>query len=113
MIAISTGIPVKSLDALTSTNDTSGTKFAVAFKTGPSLGRTVTWQTVFDGSPSVASYQLQGALNNVEAEYAILDSSTATAGELRTLSPVNVRFIRVRQVTRTGATSVTATVMAS
>jgi len=103
------GIPEKLLDTLTSTSDTTGTIFALPTK-WPSLGRPLVWQSVVVGSPSAIDLQLLGALNDVAAEYALLDESTNASGEMRHIQPINVRFIKVRQVSRTGGTSVTVTV---
>lgn len=107
---LATSVPTKLLDALTSTSDTKGTAYALP-SNWASMGRALVWQSVMDGSPSAISLQLQGAINNVEAEFAVLDSSTVVTGEMRHVSPLNIRFVRVRQVSRTGGTSVTVTVM--
>jgi hypothetical protein len=103
------GTPTKILDALTSTADTTSTVYALP-SNWASLGRPLVWQSVFGGSPSAISLQFQGAMNNIEAEYAVIDSSTSTDGEMRHVQPLGVRFVRVRQVSRTGGTSVTVTI---
>ena len=103
------GIPEKLLDALTSTGDNSSSVFSLPAN-WPALGRPLVWQSVMDGSPSAIDLQLLGALNDVSAEYALLDESTNASGEMRHIQPINARFLKVRQVSRTGGTSVTVTV---
>jgi len=103
------GIPQTVLDALTSTADTSSSVYALPTNWS-SLGRPLVWQSVIVGSPSAIDLQLLGAMNDVSAEYAILDESTSTAGEMRHVQPINVRFLKVRQVSRTGGTSVTVNI---
>src|SRR5882724_2535147 len=94
------GIPQKLLDALTSTSDTSSSAYALPID-WPSMGRALVWQSIIDGTASAINLQLLGAMNDVSAEYSIIDTSTVAAGEMRHVSPINVRFIKVRQVSRT------------
>ena len=107
MTLLQIGFPEKLLDTLTSTSDTTGTTFALPSK-WPSLGRPLVWQSVIDGTASAIDLQLLGGINN--SNYALLDEATLAAGEMRHIQPINVRFIKVRQVSRTGGTSVTVTV---
>lgn len=72
--------------------------------------RTITWRTAYTGPPSAVNVVLQGAINDVDAEYFTLDTSTATAGETRAVNNANIRFIRARLVSHTGATSWTVEV---
>jgi hypothetical protein len=102
-------IPTNLLDALTSTSDTTGSSYALP-SDWASKGRPLVWQSVMVGSPSAISLQLQGALNDVDAQYNVLDTSTLATGEMRHVTPLNIRFIRVRQASRTGGTSVTVVV---
>jgi hypothetical protein len=108
--AFSTNTPEKLFDALTTTADTKSSAYGIPGRAF-ARGRLVTWQSILNGVPAAISLQLQGAMNDVEAEYAVLDTSTATAGEMRHVGPLNLRFLRVRQVSRTGATDLTVTVM--
>lgn len=102
--------PVKLLDALAALTDTSSATYALP-PANNSLGRILTWQSIPNVAPSAISLQLLGAFNDVTAEYTVLDSSTVVAGELKTITNVNVRFIRARQVSRTGGTSITVQAM--
>ena len=45
---------------------------------------------------------------DVDAEYQDVDTSTATTGEARTVLGVRARFLRVKLVTSTGGTGLTA-----
>jgi hypothetical protein len=54
---------------------------------------------------------LQGAINDVDAEYQLIDTSTQTAGEARTVANVQARFLRVRFVSSTGGTGLTAKIL--
>jgi len=110
IISFLTNIPEKLLDALTSTADTKSSAYGIPSKAF-ARGRLITWQSVMNVNPDAISLQLQGAINDVEAEYAVLDTSTSVTGEMRHVGPVNLRFLRVRQVSRTAGTSVTVTVM--
>ncbi|HEX2712016.1 MAG TPA: hypothetical protein VHM88_07310 [Candidatus Acidoferrales bacterium] len=75
-----------------------GTQFAVPEPAGlPNQGHTVVWQTVFATAPTAISVSLQGAMADVDAEYATLDTSTNTSGEQRTVANVRARFLRIKQ----------------
>jgi len=102
-------VPVNLLSALTSTADTMSSSYALP-SNWANMGRPLVWQSIIVGSPSAISLQLQGALNDVDAEYNVLDTSTLATGEMRHVTPLNIRFIRVRQASRTGGTSVTVVV---
>ncbi len=72
-------------------------QFALSFPAGfPDSGRTVRWQTVFGGAPTAVNITLEGAIADVDAEYKTLDTTTQTAGEARTLTGVNARFLRAK-----------------
>ena len=91
---------------------TSGTQFALPSYTGlPDGGTAVRWQTVFGTAPTAVSIILQGAINDVDAEYQLLDTSTQTAGEARTVANVQARFLRVRFVSSTGGSGLTAKIL--
>jgi hypothetical protein len=75
-----------------------GTQFAVPEPAGlPNQGHTVVWQTVFATAPIALSVSLQGAMADVDAEYATLDTSTNASGEQRTVANVRARFLRLKQ----------------
>jgi len=44
----------------------------------------------------------------VDAEYQTLDTTTATVGEARTVANVQAKFLRVRFVSSTGSSGLTA-----
>lgn len=64
--------------------------------------RQVTWQSYFSTPPSVVSLILQGALDDVEADYVTVDESSNVNGETRTVSS-NLHFFRVLASTVTGS----------
>ena len=91
---------------------TSGSQFALPSYTGlPDSGIAVRWQTVFGTAPTAVSIILQAAMNDVDAEYQQIDSSTATAGEARSLANVQARFLRIRFVSSTGGSGLTAKIL--
>ena len=88
---------------------TSGSQFALPSFTGlPDGGTSVRWQTVFGTAPTAVNMVLQAAINDVDAEYQTIDTTTATAGEGRTVGNVQARFLRIRFVSSTGGTGLTA-----
>jgi hypothetical protein len=93
-------------------NGTSGSQFAIPEPAGiPNQGHTVRWQTIFGTSPSAVNICLQGAMADIDAQYAVIDTSTSTAGEARTVTNVRARFLRVNTVTSTGGSSLTAQIL--
>jgi hypothetical protein len=48
---------------------------------------------------------------DVDSEYTVLDTSTATAGEARTLANVRARFLRINVASSTGGASLTAKIL--
>ena|SRR5262252_2123722 len=92
---------------------TSGSQFALPSYTGlPDGGTAIRWQTVFGTAPTAVNIILQGAMNDVDAEYQQIDASTATAGEARTVANVQARFLRIRFVSATGGSGLTAKILA-
>jgi hypothetical protein len=75
-------------------------------------GRTVRWQTLYGTAPSAVNIALQVALQDVDAQYQTVDSSTATAGESRSVSGVNAKFIRAKVTSITGGSGVTVQILA-
>jgi hypothetical protein len=92
----------------TPTAGQAGQQFALADYSGdPDQGRTVRWQTLFATSPTAVSIALQGALQDVDAEYFTLDTSTNVAGESRSVSSVRAKFLRAKLTSITGGSGLT------
>jgi hypothetical protein len=88
---------------------TSGTQFALPSYAGqPDVGTAVRWQTIFGTNPTAVSIVLRGAMADVDAEYQQIDASSAVTGEARTVNGVQARFLRIRFVSSTGGTGLTA-----
>jgi hypothetical protein len=77
----------------------------------PENGRTVRWQTSFGTAPSAVSVVLQSALVDADAQYSTIDTSSATAGEARTVSGVRGNFLRAKVSSITGGSGVTVQVL--
>jgi hypothetical protein len=91
---------------------TAGSQFAIPEPAGfPDQGHTVRWQTVYGTNPSSINIRLQGAMADVDSEYADIDTSTATGGEARTVTGVRARFLRVKKVSSSGGASLTAKIL--
>ncbi len=92
--------------------NTAGTQFALPSFTGlPDSGTAVRWQTIFGTAPTAVNLVLQGAMADVDAEYQTIDTTTATAGEARTVAGVQAKFLRIRFVSSTGGAGLTAKLM--
>jgi hypothetical protein len=90
-----------------------GSQFALPSPAGfPEQGRTIRWQTIFASAPTSISLSLQAAMADVDAEYSTLDTSTATAGEARTVSGVRAKFLRVKCNSASGGSGYTAKLLA-
>ena len=90
-------------------NGTAGAQFAIPEPAGlTDQGHTVRWQTIFGTAPSAINITLQGSSADVNSEYSAIDTSTATAGEARTVSGVRARFLRIIVNSSTGGASLTA-----
>jgi len=90
-------------------NGTAGSQFAIPEPAGlADQTHSVRWQTIFGTAPSAISISLQGAAADVPTEYFTLDTSTAAAGEARTVAGVRARFLRIIVNTSTGGASLTA-----
>lgn len=90
-------------------NGTAGSQFAIPEPAGlADQGHVVRWQTIFGTAPSAVSISLQGASADVASEYTTIDTSTATAGEARTVTGVRARFLRILVTSSTGGASLTA-----
>jgi len=91
---------------------TAGTQFALPSYSGlPDSGTAVRWQTVFGTVPTAVNMVLQAAMSDVDAEYQIIDTTTAATGEGRTVANVQAKFLRIRFVSSTGGTGLTAKIL--
>ncbi len=91
---------------------TAGTQFAMFNYAGqPDTGFAVRWQTIFGGAPTAVNIVLQGAMADVDAEYFLIDTTTAVGGEARTVTGVQAKFLRIKFVSSTGGTGLTAKMM--
>ncbi len=89
-----------------------GSQFALPSYAGqPDTGTAVRWQTIFGTAPTAVNMVLQGAMADVDAEYQTMDTTTATTGEARTVTGVQAKFLRVRFVSSTGGTGLTAKIL--
>lgn len=84
-------------------------QFALGFYQGATAeqGRTVVWQTSFAAAPTAVNLTLQAAQVDADAEYQTIDTSTAIAGERRSVPGVNAKFLRVRLNSQTGGGALT------
>jgi hypothetical protein len=78
----------------------------------PENGRTISWQTIYGTAPSAISVVLQTAMNDIDAQYATIDTSTATAGEARTVTGVRGNFIRAKVSSITGGAGIVVQILA-
>jgi hypothetical protein len=93
-------------------NNTAGSQFAIPEPSGfPDQGHTVRWQMLMGTAPSAIDIVLQGAMADVDAEYQVVDTSTNTAGEARTVIGVRARFLRIKVISSTGGAALTAKIL--
>lgn len=86
-----------------------GSQFAISSFAGqPDTETAVRWQTIFGGAPSAVNMVLQGAMADVDAEYQTVDTTTVVGGEARTVAGVQAKFLRIRFVSSTGGSGLTA-----
>ena len=86
-----------------------GSQFAMPSFTGiADGGSAVRWQTIFGTAPSAVNIVLQGATADVDSEYFLIDTTTATAGEARTVNGVQAKFLRIKFISATGGSGLTA-----
>jgi hypothetical protein len=57
-------------------------------------GRTIAWQTSFGTAPSAITVAVQISNSNIDGEYATMDTSISTSGEIRYLSGFDASFVR-------------------
>ena len=80
-------LPKLLLDAVTASAGAESDHFAL-----PTRATTLTWQTFFGTAPASCTFKLWGSLDGIT--FAVIDTSTAVAGEIRTID-TNVTFIYV------------------
>lgn len=89
-----------------------GSQFAIPGYAGqPDTGTAVRWQTIFGTAPTAVNLTLQGAMADVDAEYQTIDTTTNTAGEARTVTGVQAKFLRIKFNSSTGGSGLTAKFM--
>jgi hypothetical protein len=89
-----------------------GSQFALPSYAGqPDTGTALRWQTIFGTAPTAVSLVLQGAMADIDAEYQTIDTTTNTAGEARTVTGVQAKFLRIRFVSSTGGSGLSAKLM--
>ncbi len=98
--------------------NTAGSQFALPSFTGvPDSGTAVRWQTIFGTAPTAVNIVLQGAMADVDAEYQTIDTTTALAGEARSIpsavvpGQVQAKFLRIKVVSSTGGAGLSAKLM--
>jgi hypothetical protein len=82
----------------------------------PENGRTIRWQISFTTPPTSVSIQLQTAINDVDAQYAVPTgaanmSSTLTAGDNLVATAVRANFVRAKEITISGGSGVTVQIL--
>ncbi len=82
----------------------------------PENGRTIRWQVSFATAPSAVTIQLQTAMNDVDAQYAIPTGATnmttsLTGGDNLVASGVRANFVRAKVTAITGGPGVTVQIL--
>ena len=81
-----------------------------AFAVNPAAGYGVTWSYTCPSAPAAIAIQLEGAIDNNDAEFSIIGSSqTTTSGypEVIATLPELVRFVRIKVTSTSGGTNPT------
>ena len=87
-------------------------QFALPSYSGfPTNGRTINWQTIYGTAPSAVSVVLQEAMVDIDSQYTTIDTSTAAAGEARTVLNVRGNFLRAKVSSITGGAGVTIQIL--
>jgi len=83
-----------------------GSAFAIGAFAGLNVnGRTIAWQTEFPSQPSTITMYLEAAIENLDAQYQVLDTSTNAAGELRYIDVTKFNFVRIKVQATSGGTA--------
>ena len=82
----------------------------------PENGRTIRWQISFATAPTSVNIQLQTAINDVDAQYAVPTgaanmSSTLTAGDNLVATGVRANFVRAKVIAISGGSGVTVQIL--
>ena len=82
----------------------------------PENGRTIRWQISFATAPTSVNIQLQTAINDVDAQYAVPTgaakmSSTLTAGDNLVSTGIRANFVRAKVIAISGGTGVTVQIL--
>lgn len=81
-------------------------QFAIPQRTSENAnGRTISWSTAYPSAPATVSVTLEAALQDVDSQYATLDTSTNVNGETRLITLTEFRFVRINFGTVTGGTN--------
>jgi hypothetical protein len=89
--------------------NTAGAQFALPSYTGIADGGTaVRWQTIFGSAPTGVSIVLQSAMSDVDTEYQTIDTTVSLTGEARSVAGVQAKFLRIKVVSSTGGSGLTA-----
>jgi hypothetical protein len=101
-VLINYGIPETSLST-SSTGVVTGTVYNLP----TTYAAIVTWQVVADGS--ALSVNLEGSLDN--STFFTIDTQTTAAGGIKNFGFTAVKYVRISQVSRTGGTATTGTLI--
>jgi hypothetical protein len=83
-----------------------GSAFAIGSFAGLNPnGRTIAWATEFPSQPSSVTMYLEAAIENLDAQYLVLDTSTNPAGDLRYVDVTKFNFVRIKVDAFSGGTA--------
>jgi hypothetical protein len=82
----------------------------------PGNGRTIRWQIRFATAPTSVNIQLQTAINDVDAQYAVPTgaanmSSALTTGDNLVATGVRANYVRAKAIAISGGTGVTVQIL--
>ncbi len=106
MEVFAAGILKTLLDANAVAAPVNGTTFCLP---NPNSVKTLTWRTSFASAPSAVTVTLQGSLDGTN--FFTIDSSTATAGEVKVKADVSCLFIRAQKTSQTDGGALTVEVV--
>lgn len=106
MNGMNLGVTVKSFDNVAApANDSAGTAFAL-----PDRFNVLTWRTKFGVNPASLTIKLQTSNDNVD--WYDLDTTTAVAGEMRSIYGAYAKFVRGYHTVRVGGSGITVEILA-
>jgi hypothetical protein len=73
-------------------------------------GMTLTWSTLYPSAPAGVTMTLQAAMEDIDAQYTTLDTSTNASGDIRSITLTLFRFVRVTASGVSGGTLPTSIV---